>query len=100
MDLKKKHPIPGRVYRDIIAFAKKNDIEKIILFGSRARGTNRERSDIDLAVVGGRFDDFYWDIREKAHTLLMFDMIEMDHGVSPELQAEITRDGVVIYEKI
>ncbi|WP_353962901.1 nucleotidyltransferase domain-containing protein [Ruminococcus sp.] len=28
--------------------------QKVILFGSRARGDNWERSDIDLAVSGGR----------------------------------------------
>ncbi len=91
--------IPDRVYRDIVAFARKADISKIILFGSRARRTNHERSDIDLAVSGGRFQDFYWDIQEKTHSLLSFDLIEMDRGVSGELLEEINRDGVVIYEK-
>lgn len=44
--------IPQRVYRDIRLFAKKHDVEKVILFGSRARGTHSERSDIDIAVLG------------------------------------------------
>ncbi|MDE5581182.1 MAG: nucleotidyltransferase domain-containing protein, partial [Treponemataceae bacterium] len=38
-----------RVEDDIIRIAKKSNVKKVILFGSRARGTNSERSDIDLA---------------------------------------------------
>ena len=85
-------------FYDII-FAKKHSVEKVILFGSRARGTNTERSDIDIAVYGGDFDSFYWDIKEKVHSLLMFDVVEIDAGISEELRKEIKKDGVVIYEK-
>ena len=80
-------------------FAKKHSIQKVILFGSRARGTNRERSDIDIAVYGGDFDSFYWDIKENVHSLLIFDIVEADEYISEELREEIERDGVVIYEK-
>ena len=93
------YDLPGRAERDIIAAAKRADIDRVVLFGSRARGTNTERSDIDIAVSGGRFDDFYWDVNENAHTLLMFDIIELDRGISDELQEELDRDGVTIYEK-
>ena len=48
-----KYNIPERVLKDISAFAKKYSINKVILFGSRARGDNTERSDIDIAVYGG-----------------------------------------------
>ena len=56
-----KYNVPERVIRDITRIARKNNVEKIILFGSRARGDHTERSDIDLAVSGGDFDGFYWD---------------------------------------
>lgn len=91
--------IPDRVLKDVSTFARRHGIEEIILFGSRARGTHTERSDIDLAVCGGDFDSFYWDVKEKTHSLLMFDLVELDVGVSEELKTEIERDGVVIYEK-
>lgn len=91
--------IPGRVLKDVSTFARRHGIEEIILFGSRARGTHTERSDIDLAVRGGDFDSFYWDVKEKTHSLLMFDLVDLDAGVSEELKTEIERDGVVIYEK-
>ena len=51
-----------RVEDDIVRIAKENDIKKVILFGSRARGTNSERSDIDLAISGGNALDFYYDV--------------------------------------
>ena len=99
MMINMKYNLPERVIRDISTFAKKHSVEKVILFGSRARGTNTERSDIDIAVYGGDFDSFYWDIKEKVHSLLMFDVVEIDAGISEELRKEIKKDGVVIYEK-
>ncbi|MBP5470482.1 MAG: nucleotidyltransferase domain-containing protein, partial [Candidatus Riflebacteria bacterium] len=74
--------IPDRVLRDLCSFAKENNIAKIILFGSRARGTNTERSDIDIAVSGGNFDNFYWQVMEKTHSLLSFDIIELNKETS------------------
>lgn len=35
-------------------------IDEICLFGSRARGDNKERSDIDLAIVCPRASDTDW----------------------------------------
>lgn len=94
-----KNNIPGRVAREISAFARKHHIQKVILFGSRARGAYTERSDIDIAVSGGDFDSFYWDIKENVFSLLMFDIVELDAGVSEELKKEIERDGITIYEE-
>ena len=48
-----KYNLPERVLREISLFARKHSVTKVILFGSRARGTNTERSDIDIAVYGG-----------------------------------------------
>ncbi len=95
-----KYNLPDRVLREIKFFAKKYNIEKVILFGSRAKGTHTERSDIDLAVSGGDITNFGFDVDELTHTLLMFDIVNLDRGISEELQKEIDRDGVVIYEKV
>ena len=74
-------------------------LRNIVLFGSRAKGNNTERSDIDMAVYGGDFDGFYWDIKEKINSLLMFDTIQADSAISDDLKHEIEKDGVIIYEK-
>lgn len=97
--LNMKYNLSDRILRELSSFAKKHSITKIILFGSRARGTNTERSDIDIAVYGGDFDSFYWDVKEKTHSLLMFDIVQADASVSAELKEEIEKDGIVIYEK-
>ena len=68
--------------------AKDCGARKLVLFGSRARGDNRPRSDIDLAVFG--MDDL--------PTLLKYDVVFIDDYTSPELLAEIDRDGVILYE--
>ena len=94
-----KYNLPDRVLRELSSFAQKYSVTKIILFGSRARGTNTERSDIDIAVKGGNFDGFYWDVKEKINSLLMFDIVQADSSISDELIKEIEKDGVVIYEK-
>lgn len=95
-----KYNLPERVHQDIVKFAQKNEIKKVVLFGSRARGTNSERSDVDLAVSGGSAFDFYEDLEEYAHTLLFFDVVNLDRNINAELQHEIERDGIVLYEKV
>ena len=99
MMINMKYNLPDRILRELSFFAKKYSVTKIILFGSRARGTNTERSDIDIAVYGGEFDQFYWEVKENIHSLLMFDIIQADAAISDELKQEIEKDGVTIYEK-
>lgn len=94
-----KYNVPERVIRDIAVLSREYNIQKVILFGSRARGTHTNRSDIDIAVSGGNTAEFSLDIDEKVHTLLMFDVVDLDGHISEELQREIERDGIVIYEK-
>ena len=95
-----KYNLPNRVLREITSFARKHNIGKIILFGSRARGTHTERSDIDIAVYGGDIESFYWDIKEHVSSLLTFDIIDGNKNIPEELKREIDRDGVVLYEKV
>ena len=95
-----QYNLPEVVLKDIRKFAQDRGVEKVILFGSRARGSHQERSDVDIAVLGGDFDDFYWDIKEKVYSLLMFDVVELDKGISEDLKHEIERDGIIIYEKV
>ena len=97
--LLKKNALSQRLVDEISKFARKSAITKIVLFGSRAKGTGTKKSDVDLAVYGGDFDTFYWYIKENAHSLLMFDIVNADEKISQELKEEIERDGVVIYEK-
>ncbi len=96
----KKTGISNKVIEEIQNIALKNHVKKVILFGSRARGDFYKKSDIDLAVEGGNFLGFSISVDEETSTLLEYDIIELDRGISEKLKDSIKRDGVVIYEKV
>ena len=99
-ELSRKTGVSERVLREIRELAEKHGVEKVILFGSRARGDFRERSDIDIAFTGGDAPRFSLDVDEETYTLLMFDIVNLDRPVQPELLKEIERDGITLYERI
>lgn len=88
------------IIREIKNLAIECGVEKVILFGSRARGDNKERSDIDLAVEGGNTALFAVETEETIRTLLMFDIVDLGGFVQDELRQSIEREGKSIYEKI
>lgn len=88
------------IQNQIITQAKKYQIDKVILFGSRARGDNKEKSDIDLAVTGGNITEFRLAVDDEVRTLLMFDVVNLDEPVQTPLLQSIESEGVVLYEKI
>ena len=92
--------IDDSIEQDIISIAIKNDIKKLILFGSRARGDFKRTSDIDLAVEGGNISAFAVQVDEDVSTLFEFDIINLDGRVQKELLESIRREGVLLYEKI
>lgn len=93
--------LPEKVIDTIIELARKYGVKKVILFGSRARGDNWERSDIDLAISGGDRVRFTLDVDETdiVPTLLMFDVVDLDEPCNEDLRESINRDGVVLYEE-
>ena len=67
------------VYKQIVNIAKKYNTKKVVLFGSRARGTNHPKSDIDLAIYGCEdFGDLSDCLNEELWSLLKLDIINMD----------------------
>lgn len=93
-----KFGLPQKIINEIISAAKENKIEKIFLFGSRARGDFNEKSDIDIAISGGNAAEFCLMINEDVSTLLKFDIVCIDTPIQDELRSEIEKNGVVIYE--
>lgn len=92
--------IKAIVIDQIRQLAAQYDIQRVLLFGSRARGDYRPRSDIDLAISGGNVAAFTLAVDEETDTLLMYDVVNLDGAVQPELLQEIEKDGKVLYEKI
>lgn len=75
-------------------------IEKIVLFGSRARNEHHKTSDVDLAVYGeADLHSFIYDLENKVSTLLMFDISNMEEVKDDFFIEQVEKDGVVIYEK-
>lgn len=99
-ELYKDTGIKVLVIQEICELAQKYDIDKVILFGSRARGDYKERSDIDLACTGGNYVRFSLDIDELTSTLLQYDIVNLDGAVQKELLDSINKEGIIIYEKI
>ena len=95
-----KTGIKQQVIHEIQNLAQKYEVRKVILFGSRARGDFREKSDIDLAFKGGDFTRFSIDVNEDTSTLLKFDIINLDEKIQEELIESIQKEGRVLYEKI
>lgn len=77
-------------------------VEKIILFGSRARGDAEDKSDIDIAIVCPGITDRAWidlcENIENAHTLLEINVIKFDTA-GKKLQNKILQEGKILYEQ-
>lgn len=89
------------VYNQIREICAEERAARVMLFGSRARGTAEEKSDIDLAVWGcpdflhleDRLDNELW-------SLLQLDIVNMDESSSHKLLEEVLKDGKVLYEEV
>jgi predicted nucleotidyltransferase len=78
-------------------------VERVWLFGSRARGDNFDRSDIDLAVEAPTIDRAEWavlhlDLEEEANTLLLIDFVLMD-DMPESFRRRVNREGRLLYER-
>lgn len=99
-ELAKRTGIKVQVIEEIRELARRHQIKKVLLFGSRARGDYDRASDIDLAVQGGNVVEFALDVEEETSTLLFFDVVDLSSSLSENFRAEIEKDGVTIYEEI
>lgn len=92
--------IKENVITEIVELAQKYDLQKVILFGSRARGDFQRASDIDLAVSGGNVAMFAVDVEEETSTLLQFDVVNLDMNLQEKLLESIREEGIILYEKV
>lgn len=88
------------VVEGIRDLARRHGLTAVTLFGSRARGTHRPKSDIDLALSGGDVRGFMLEADEELPTLLAFDFVDLNGPVQDELRRIIDREGVRLYEEV
>lgn len=96
--------VDERLIKELTSFLKSlADIEKVVLFGSRARGDNTERSDYDIAIYGCISDNEKAVIRnfidEDLKTLHKFDVVFTSAVKNKKLISNIEREGVILYGK-
>ncbi len=77
-------------------------IERAVLFGSRAKGTNKPFSDVDIALVGDvlSLDDLLL-LKNEIDDLLLpyeFDFCIYKDLKNAELKSHIDRRGIMVYE--
>jgi predicted nucleotidyltransferase len=77
-------------------------VERVVLFGSRARGDHGRRSDIDLAVdaPGATLADraLLAELVEDAPALVGIDLVRLDQA-DESLRQEIEREGIVLHQR-
>ncbi len=84
-------------------FSKYEDVQKVILYGSRAKGTFRNSSDIDLTLIGDNIPlDTLFSIENDLDDLLLPYKIDLSiYGKIDNIQLKehIKRVGVTIYDR-
>lgn len=80
-----------------------DEIEKVIIFGSRAKGTNKPGSDIDLAVIGYNLTSL---LINRLHSTIdelplpfMFDIVNYNKIKNEALKKKIDAEGKLLFER-
>lgn len=88
--------------RDV--FTRFLDIKEVILFGSRARGTHRPSSDVDLAIKGKNLTidtlaKLHYILEEETNLPYFFDIVIDDRVENEALKREIDKNSEIIYQR-
>jgi uncharacterized protein len=100
--MKRHHGLSEKVLDQIVGvFAHFPELEKAVLFGSRAKGTHKRGSDIDISLVGSALD---WrkvgEIYDELDDLMLpyrFSLIVFDKHTDPDVAAHIERVGIPLF---
>lgn len=96
--------IPSDILKELQEFFDKFDfIDKVEVFGSRARGDNKLKSDIDLCVYSLQMSrEEFRDLRHEINELPILYYIDIVHfeKISDALKENILRDGKLLSSEI
>ena len=81
------------VISQVAELCRKYNAKEVILYGSRAKGTARERSDIDIAVSGVENFDILVEKADELPTLYSVDLVNMDTCKNQLLLEDIRQYG-------
>lgn len=88
------------VINEVVQICKNYSAKQVILFGSRAKGTALERSDIDIAVAGVHDFDCLLEEVEEIATLYSIDLVDLDTCDNQLLLEDIEQYGCKIFEAL
>lgn len=100
--MKNKYGIEEEIYQEILnIFREISEINKVILFGSRAKQTYKPTSDIDLAVELEEDSKKLLLIRklDEIRCALKFDILNINNIKNEQLINDIKNEGIIIYKK-
>ena len=87
------------LYTKLANLAARYGAQRLVLYGSRARGDFHARSDVDLAVYGmpeKQRGGFAMEA-EELPTLLKLDIVHISENMVPAFLQNIEKDGVTLY---
>lgn len=92
------------VLNEITAIAKQFNVDRILLYGSRARGDHLPLSDYDIAIFGEHLSDADKVLLSHAiddiKTLKKIDVVFMTSDRDDDFARQIFKEGVAIYEQV
>ena len=98
-----KFGLDEEVIKKLNTIFKNYNIQKVIIFGSRAKGNYKKYSDIDLAFIGNIDFNTKLEILEKIDDLLLpyeVDLIDFNKIKNLELKNHIKRVGKEIFPSL
>ncbi|MGH1468880.1 MAG: nucleotidyltransferase family protein [Bdellovibrionales bacterium] len=99
--MKQPSSIPKEVFNLLLKIKRMFPVEQILLFGSRARGDFKERSDIDIAISAPACNSRQWlEIEElllyNSVSLLNIDLVRFDQITDPTFKERIESESISI----
>lgn len=100
--MKNEFGIEEEIYNKMLEiFEQIKEIKKVTLFGSRAKKTYKQTSDIDLAVELTEDSKKLSLIRklDEIRCALKFDVLNMKYVKNEQLLHDIKNEGIIIYNR-
>ena len=97
------HGLSESVIREIVRIcAARPEVERVLLYGSRSRGTFRPESDIDLAIDAPRMDSrslarLEWDL-DDAPIVFRIDLHRLQ-DLPEKIRRQVEEQGIVLFAR-
>jgi predicted nucleotidyltransferase len=80
------------------------EVERAMIFGSRAMGNYKKGSDIDIALIGEKINFttvamIKEKLQEESPMPYLFDIVDVTHSNSEALKAHIQEYGIELYSR-